>query len=398
MINNEDRSIIHMDLDSFFVSVECLIDSRLKGKPLLIGGNGGRGVVASCSYETRKFGVHSAMPMSLAKQLCPDAIIISGDMEAYTKYSHMVTEIISDSAPLFEKSSIDEFYIDVSGMDRFFGCFRWAKELRQKIMKNTGLPLSMGLSTNKMVSKVATGEAKPSGEKQVMKGMETEFLDPMPIRKIPLLGNKTAGFLNDMGIRTVKILREMPVDMLVSIFGKNGRLLWNRAHGIDHSPVVPHTERKSISSEITFDADTINVQKLKALFVAMIEKLAFKLRKEKQLTSCITIKIRYSDFETVTRQKHIPYTSCDHTLIKLAEALFDRLYDKRLLIRLIGVRLSHLVHGYYQIDLFDDTEEWVKLYQAMDHIKHKYGQEKLIRANTLGVSRRVRMDNNVFMG
>lgn len=396
--NNENRSIIHMDLDSFFVSVECLIDSSLKGKPLLIGGNGGRGVVASCSYETRKFGVHSAMPMSLAKQLCPDAIIISGDMEAYTRYSHMVTEIIADSAPLFEKSSIDEFYIDASGMDRFFGCFMWAKELRQKIMKHTGLPLSMGLSANKMVSKVATGEAKPCGEKRVIRGTEKAFLAPMPIRKIPMLGDKTARFLNDMGIGTVKVLREMPVNMLEHILGKNGRLIWNRAHGIDHSPVVPYTERKSISSEITFDSDTIDVQKLKALFVAMIEKLAFKLRKEKHLTSCLTVKIRYSDFETVTRQKHIPYTSSDHTLINLALALFDKLYDRRLLIRLIGVRLSNLVHGHYQIDLFDDTQEWIRLYQAMDHIKHKYGQEKVVRANTLGLSKRVRMDNNVFMG
>lgn len=397
-MENEGRSVIHMDLDSFFVSVECLIDSSLRGKPLLIGGKSGRGVVASCSYESRKFGVHSAMPMSLAKQLCPDAIVISGDMEAYSRYSHMVTEVIADNAPLFEKSSIDEFYIDVSGMDRFFGCYVWAKELRQKIMKHTGLPLSMGLSANKMVSKVATGEAKPCGEKRILKGAEKDFLAPMPIRKIPMLGDKTARFLNDMGVRTVKILREMPVNMLESIFGKNGRLLWNRAHGIDHSPVVPYTERKSISSEITFDSDTINVHKLKALFIAMIEKLAFKLRKEKQLTSCITVKIRYSDFETVTKQLHIAYTSSDHTLIKLALALFDKLYDRRMLIRLIGVRLSHLVHGHYQIDLFDDTAEWIRLYQAMDHIKHKYGQEMLVRANTLGVTKRVRMDNNVFMG
>ena len=265
-------------------------------------------------------------------------------------------------------------------------------------MKHTGLPLSMGLSSNKMVSKVATGEAKPCGEKQVITGDEQAFLAPMPIRKIPMLGDKTARFLNDMGIRTVKILREMPVHMLENIFGKNGRLLWNRAHGIDHSPVVPYTERKSISREITFDSDTINVKKLKALFIAMIEKLAFKLRNEKQLTSCITVKIRYSDFETVTRQKHISYTSSDHTLINIALALFDKLYDRRLLIRLIGVRLSNLVHGHHQIDLFDDTQEWIKLYQAMDHIKHKFGHEKVVRANTLGVSKRVRMDNNVFMG
>lgn len=392
------RSIIHMDLDSFFVSVECLIDSRLKGKPLIIGGPGGKGVVTSCSYEIREFGVHSAMPMSLALQLCPDAIVISGDMDGYSKYSKLITEIIAEDAPLFEKSSIDEFYIDVTGFDRFFGCYKWAKSLRQKIMKHSGLPISMGLSVNKMVSKVATGEAKPNGERMISSGAERDFLAPMPIRKIPMLGNRTAVFLNDMGVKTVKVLRQMPLEMLEHVFGRNGKMLWNRSRGIDYSPVVPYSERKSISTEMTFSRDTIDVPKIKSILIAMVEKLAHKLRQEQFLTSCITVKIRYTDFETVTKQFKIAYTASDKTLINNALGLFDKLYDRRLQIRLVGVRFSSLVHGNYQINLFDDTEELINLYQAMDYIKCKFGIEKLMRATTLGLSNRVRMDTNPFRG
>ncbi len=394
----QNRSIIHMDLDSFFVSVECLIDSRLKGKPLIIGGKKGRGVVSSCSYEARKFGVHSAMPVSLALQLCPEAIVIGGDIEAYSKYSKLITEIIAEDAPLFEKSSIDEFYVDVTGLDRFFGCYQWAQLLRTKIMKESGLPISMGLSANKLVSKIATGEAKPNGERWVSAGAEEDFLSPMPIRKLPSLGNRTAVFLNEMGVKTVKVLREVPLDMLLRVFGKNGKMLWNRARGIDYSPVVPYHERKSISTEMTFMQDTIDVPRLKSLIIAMVEKLTHKLRHENFLTSCITVKIRYADFETLTKQKKISYTVNDKTLINYGLEIFDKLYDRRLRIRLIGIRFSNLVHGNYQINLFEDTEQQINLYQAMDKIKDKYGTEKLMRATTLGLSSRVRMDTNPFHG
>ncbi|MCK5704646.1 MAG: DNA polymerase IV, partial [Cyclobacteriaceae bacterium] len=322
MIRNDGRSILHMDLDAFFVSVECLRDDRLKNKPLIIGGKNNRGVVAACSYETRKFGVHSAMPMKLALQLCPDAIVISGDAEAYGKHSKIVTEIIREKAPLFEKSSIDEFYLDLSGMDKFFGCYKWSTELRQKVMKETRLPISMGLSINKLVSKVATGECKPNGQKQVERGDEEAFLAPLSIRKIPMIGKKTADFFYEMGITRVKTLREMPVGMLEATFGKNGRIIWNKAHGIDNSPVVPYVERKSISTESTFETDSIDVKKMKAILTAMIEKLAFKLRSEKKLCSCIAVKIRYSDFETTSKQLHIPYTSSDKVLIDKALGLF----------------------------------------------------------------------------
>jgi DNA polymerase-4 len=393
-----ERNIIHLDLDAFFVAVECQRNPFLKGKPLIVGGSSRRGVVAACSYETRKFGVHSAMPIYLALQLCPDAIIISGDVEAYTVASHLVTDIIAEAAPLFEKSSIDEFYIDASGMDRYFGAFKWAVELRKKIVKETNLPISLGMSVNKLVSKVATGEFKPNAEQHIEAGTEKEFLAPLSVDKIPMIGKQTSSFLYDMGVRTVATLREMPLKFLISAFGKNGISLWNKANGIDDSAVVPYVEQKSISTECTFEEDTIDVKRLRSILIAMVEKVAFQLREQQKLASCLTVKIRYSNFDTETKQMQIPYTSSDHVLLRLVTELFDKLYNRRMLIRLVGVRLSGLVHGSHQISLFDDTAETISLYQAIDHIKHKHGVEKLTRATTLGVNRRVRMEMNMFKG
>ncbi len=393
-----DQSIIHFDLDAFFVAVECKLNSKLRGKPLIVGGQSRRGVVAACSYEARKFGVHSAMPMYLALQLCPDAKVISGDMEAYSQQSHLVTEIIAYAAPMFEKASIDEFYVDASGLDKFFGSYKWALELKKKIVKESNLPISMAMSVNKLVSKVATAEFKPNAERQIPAGEEKDFLAPLSVEKIPMIGKQTASFLHDMGVRTVATLRDMPLKFLVSAFGKNGISLWNKAHGIDNSPVVPFSEQKSISTESTFDADTIDVKKLKSILIAMVEKVAFQLRDQKKLASCITVKIRYSNFDTETKQIHVPYTSSDHVILKVVQELFDKLYNRRMLIRLVGVRLSNLVNGNQQISLFDDTEEDINLYEAMDFIKHKHGVEKLVRATTMGVSSRVRMEMNAFKG
>jgi DNA polymerase IV len=393
-----ERNIIHFDLDAFFVAVECMRNKKLLGKPLIIGGSSRRGVVAACSYETRKFGVHSAMPMYLALQLCPDAVVISGDMEAYSQQSHVVTDIIADTAPMFEKASIDEFYIDASGMDRYFGAFKWAVELQQKIIKNSGLHISLGMSVNKLVSKVATGEFKPKAQKHIPAGTEKEFLAPLSVDKIPMIGKQTSSFLHDMGVRTVSTLRNMPVKFLASAFGKNGVSLWNKAHGIDDSPVVPYAEQKSISTECTFEEDTIDTKRLKSVLIAMVEKVAFQLREQKKLVSCVTVKIRYSNFDTETKQIQIPYTSSDHILLNVVTQLFDKLYNRRMMIRLVGVRLSNLVHGNHQISMFDDTTETINLYEAIDQIKHKHGAEKLVRATTMGVNKRVRMQMNMFKG
>lgn len=393
-----DRAIIHMDLDAFFVSVERKLNKRLKGIPLIIGGHNRRGVVAACSYEARHFGVHSAMPMYLATQLCPDATVVSGDMEAYSQHSHIITDIISNNVPSFEKSSIDEFYIDASGMDKFFGAFGWAVELQKKIIRESGLPISMGMSVNKTVSKVATGEFKPNARKLIEEGTERDFLGPLAVEKIPMIGKQTASFLHDMGVRTVGTLREMPLKFLISAFGKNGTSLWNKANGIDHTPVVPYSEQKSISTESTFEEDTIDVKRLKSILTAMVEKIAFQLRDQKKLTSCVTVKIRYSNFDTETRQFHVPYTSSDHVLLRIVHELFDKLYNRRMLIRLVGVRFSDLVHGNHQISLFDDTAENISLYEKMDYIKHRFGPEKLMRAVTMDVSKRVKMTVTAFGG
>src|SRR5574343_346966 len=284
------RSIVHMDLDTFFVSCERLLDSRLVGKPILIGGTSDRGVVASCSYEARKFGIHSAMPMKMAKERCPEAIIIKGNTSTYTNYSKMVTDIIREASPVYEKASVDEFYMDFSGMDKFFGTMKYASELRQKIIRETGLPISFGLSANKTVSKVATGEAKPNNQLLIERGTEKSFLAPLSIKKIPMVGEKTYQILRNLGIRDIRTLQGMPVELLQRTLGENGLMIWKKANGIDNSPVVPYHERKSISTERTFDRDTIDVVKLRGLLIAMAENLSFQLRKGDKLTSCVTVK------------------------------------------------------------------------------------------------------------
>ncbi|RNL78055.1 DNA polymerase IV [Sinomicrobium pectinilyticum] len=388
-----NRTILHLDLDTFFVSVERLLDSRLRDRPLLVGGLSDRGVVAACSYETRPFGIHSGMPMKLARELCKDATVIRGDAATYTRYSGVVTEIIRENVPLFEKSSIDEFYADLSGMDRFFGTYCYASELRQKIIRETGLPISFGLSINKVVSKVATNEAKPNNQMQIELGREKPFLAPLSIRKLPMIGDKTYLTLRNLGIKQVKTLQEMPGEMLYRVLGRNGLTIWERANGIDTAPVIPFSERKSISTERTFDRDTIDVHLLRTLLAAMTENLAFQLRRGEKLTACISVKIRYSDFQTYSKQLKIPYTSADHILIPRVLELFHQLYNRRLLVRLIGVKFSHLVHGNYQINLFEDTEETIRLYQAMDKIRLRYGDRSITRASALGVKTLGRMTN-----
>ncbi len=385
--------ITHMDLDSFFVSVERLKNSALNGKPVIIGGNSDRGVVASCSYEARSFGIHSAMPMKQAKQLCPNAIIIRGDSQLYSDYSKDVTNIIAESVPLYEKSSIDEFYIDLTGMEKFFGSWKLAMELKDKILRETGLPISFGLASNKTVSKVATGTAKPAGQRKVDFGDEIPFLAPLSVRKIPGVGAETYKTLRGLGIQYIKTLQEMPMELLFKTLQKPGIDLWKKAQGIDNRKVEPYQERKSIGSERTFEKDTIDVVKLRNIISAMAENLAYQLRKGDKLCACITVKVRYSDFNTHTLQAKIPYTSADHILIAKSLELFDKLYNRRLLIRLIGVRLSDLVSGGFQMNLFEDTEELANLYQAMDRLRNRYGNDAVKRANGLEIHSLGRSDN-----
>ena len=378
-----ERTIVHTDLDSFFVSCERLRDSRLNNIPLIIGGSSDRGVVASCSYEARHFGVRSAMPMRYALRLCPQAKVIRGDMEWYANKSAEVTQIISENAPVMEKASIDEFYIDVSGLDKFFGCYKWTNELVEKIIKETGLPLSFGLSVNKTVSKIATSEGKPLGKIEIQAPMVQGFLNPLSIKKIPMIGDETYRELSKIGFRVIQHLAEAPQESLYRLFGANGNTIWKKANGIDNNPVLPYCERKSISTERTFEKDTTSIPELKALLTKMVEELAFDLRKSAQLTSVVSVKIRYSDFNTETKQKKISFSANDDILINTILSLFDTLYQRRVLIRLVGVRFSGLIHGHPQIDLFEDTEEQINLYQAIDKMKKRFGNHVITKAITM---------------
>lgn len=378
-----DKQIIHMDQDAFFVAVEIRKNKALEGKPVIIGSPSDRGVVASCSYAARTYGIHSAMPSRMAKQLCPHAIFIRGNMDEYTKASQEVTAILAEKVPLLEKASIDEHYIDLSGMERYFGCMKFAHELRATVIKETHLPISLGLSINKTVSKMATNECKPLGEREVQGSQVRSFLDPLSIRKIPGLGTSTFLKLSEMGVRHIHKLIRIPPDMMLKMMGQPGLTLWQKANGIDPSPVVPYREQQSIGTQTTFSADSMDSKAIKELLAAMVTNIAYELRQKRKLTACITVTIRYTNFETVTKQANIPYTSLDHLLIAKARELFDQLYNRRMLLRLVGVKLSHLVGGFEQIALYGASEKRYNLYQVMDSMRNRYGVKAVQLASSL---------------
>ena len=300
----------------------------------------------------------------------------------------MVTEAITEREPLFEKSSIDEFYVELTGMERFFGCYKWAVDFKKTVRKEIGLPITFGLSVNKTVAKIATGEVKPDGQLEVETGREREFIAPLSIAKMPMVGKKTNQLLINMGVRKIATLSEIPVDMMERVFGKNGIILWQRANGIDNTPVVPYSDAKSMSTERTFERDTTDIAKLKSILLGMVERLAFDLRRSRKLTSCVSVKIRYSNFDTHTVQARVSYTAHDHVLIEKTMGLFDKAYKRRMLLRLVGVKFSHLVPGYDQIDLFDDNDRVIKLYQAIDRIKVRYGANAIRRASSVKAGHR----------
>lgn len=382
-MHDQRRHIAHMDLDSFYVSVELLRRQHLRGLPLLIGDASVRGVVVSCSYEARKFGIHSAMPMKTARRLCPQAVIVPGDMRAYAEHSALVTDIIRSHVPLFEKSSIDEFYLDLTGMERYFGCMAFMRSLAERITRESGLPVSFALASNKLVSKIATNEVKPNGQTEVPFGEEKIFLAPLPVNKLPGVGKKTADQLAGMGIRTMKDLTEMSTKVLTERMGKSGLDLHRRAQGIDDTPIVPFHEQKSVSKESTFSEDRDEADFLHARLVSMTEQIGHELRGKQKLAGCVTVKIKYENFMTFTKQKTIPYTNSDQVLIETANLLFAQLYDKRRKIRLLGVRLSGLVSGNPEKTLFDDPEDTSGLYEAIDNIKKKFGESLLIKAASM---------------
>lgn len=377
------RYIAHFDLDSFFVSVEVLNNPELKDKPVIVGGSRERGVVAACSYAARKFGVHSAMPMKKALQLCPQAILVRGSRGDYSRYSRWVTEIIAAKAPLFEKASIDEFYIDLTGMDKYFDPYQWTIELRKETTEKTKLPISFGLSANKLVSKIATDEAKPNGYLYVQPGKERDFLAPLPVNKIPGVGESTHIALKELGIKTIGDITRHTVEALEKQLGKWGKDLWQKAHGVHHGEVHAYHEAKSISTENTFETNTNNVEFLLSELVRMTERVGYELRQDEKLTGCIAVKIRYPDFETTSRQTTINYTLRDDELILAAKDLFHKLYRKGQPVRLLGVRLSELTNHAVQASLFDDGEKKNNLYKAIDDVKNKFGKTFIQKGRTV---------------
>jgi DNA polymerase-4 len=382
------RYIVHIDLDSFFVSVERLFNPLLIGKPVIIGGSADRGVVASCSYETRKFGVHSAMPTRQALKLCPDAIVIHGNHHRYSEASAQVTQIIHDTVPLYQKSSVDEFYIDLSGTERFYDPYKLATQLRNRIIKETKLPISFGMASGKTIAKMATNKAKPNGQLLVPHGQEMQFLAPLPIDAIPGLGESSCAKLYQYGLEKIGDLQRVELKFLETVFGKSGRWIWEKARGIDYGEIVPHSDRKSISTEHTFDINVSDKRTLETIIVSMTEELAGKLRRENKLASCLAIKLRYANFETHTQQEKIPLTAAEHILIPGIKNLLSKAWNQHRAIRLIGVRLSQLTTGSYQINLFEDNEERIRLYQAMDKINFKFGDKTVCRAAGMEIGTR----------
>jgi len=379
-MSTSSNIIAHFDLDSFFVSVELLKDPSLKNKAVIVGGQNERGIVTTCSYEARKFGVHSAMPMKTAMRLCPHAVVISGTYSEYSRYSKWVTQIIASKAPLFEKASIDEFYIDLDGMDKFFDPLKWTIELRELIMNETGLPISFGIAKNKMLAKMATNEAKPNGFLQVPLGKEKEFLAPLEVNKIPGVGEQSNGILNYHGIKLISDIHNTTPENLEKLLGKWGYELWNKAQGGHTSTISPYREAKSISKENTFEENITDVDFLMGEIVRMAEKISFELRKEEKVAGCVTIKLRYPDFETTSRQTSIPYTSADDEIIPVAKDLFRKLYQKGKPVRLLGMRLSNLSNDAVQTNLFHNTESKNALYKAIDHVKNRFGTTSIYRA------------------
>ncbi len=374
------KSILHLDLDDFFVAVERLHNRNLTGKPVIIGGIHGRGVVASCSSEARRFGVHSEMPLRMALKMCPDAVVVRGDFDTYLKQSQIVTEIVQEDAPVFEKSAVSEFYVDLTGMDKHIGCLKWSQELRGRILKESGLPVSCGLSVNKTVSKVGTHESKPEGFRLIAPGTEKAFLAPLPVRKMPAVGKITAQKLSFMGVRTIKVLSEIPPLLLQREFGKSGLTLWKKANGIDHTPLEPYTEQKAISAEHIFPTETIDLRLLRDRLTELVMNAAFELRRRQKLTSVVSVKIRYADFNTYTRRKRIPHTAHDRALIDCTRDIFTKLFERRQAVRRIGIKFGNLVHGNHQINLFDSNSEETDLLNAMDKIRRRFGKGAILRA------------------
>jgi DNA polymerase-4 len=373
------KIIAHIDLDSFFVSVERLLNPELIGKAVIVGGYIERGVVSSCSYEARKFGVHSAMPIKQAMRLCPQAVVVSGSMRMYGHYSAIVTAIIKDAIPLYEKASIDEFFLDLSGLDVYFNSKKIMDDLVHRIETEVKLPVSYGISTNKLVAKIATGIGKPNGRTIVPIGKEKEFLAPISIAKIPGVGKKFYEKLNAKGHFYIRDIQAENKEVLERLFGKHGVQLWLNANGFGSETIHLEKEQKSISAERTFNEDTKDAKFIKKVLITLAERVGFDVREINQKANCIAVKIRYSNFETHTKQCKVPPTNEDDFIYKTAVQLYTQAHDSKLAVRLIGIKLSDFEQS-IQMELFENDNEKTELYKVMDNLKNKFGKNIIGKA------------------
>jgi len=369
---------MHIDLDAFFVSVEQASNPELRGKPVVVGGKpGSRGVVATASYEARAFGLHSAMPISTAVRLCPQAIFIEGNYYHYAEVSKKFMAILADFSPFLEPMGLDEAYMDVTGFESLHGSIRqMALKIKQRVKDELGIVASIGIATCKVVAKVASDESKPDGLIEVPPGGEGAFLAPLPIRKLPGVGKKTEQVLNGIGIRIIGQVARMPLPALKNRFGAFGDMLYRHANGLDNSPVTPPGEAKSISRETTFEENTHDITFLAATLHYQAERVGADLRALGRQAKCISIKVRFADFTTITRQCTLPQpTALDQTIFQTGKELLDKAQaPNRLAIRLIGIGVSSLIEPGNQLSMMDGTERRLEnLNCAVDRIRDKYG-------------------------
>ncbi len=386
------RKIIHIDLDAFFCAVEELRHPEVRGKPFAVGGSAeSRGVIASCSYAARAFGISSAMPTSLALRRCPQLILLHGDRSAYSAASRKVISILEQVTPHIEQISIDEAFLDVSDLPQ--SGLDIARNLQQAVHRETQLPCSLGVASNKLVAKIATNTAKashrgntpPNAILEVPAGQEAKFLSPLPVRALWGVGPKTAARLSELGIQTIGDLARMPEKNLIQLFGKYGHDVWKHANGQDESPVEPEHEIKSISSETTFERDISDPAIIRKTMRELTEQVGERLRKTGIAASVVRIKVRWPDFSSQTRQKSIQQATSEDSVIELAAwELLDRLWDKKRPIRLIGVGVSGFIQGARQLSLWETpSEKERKLLDAVDDLKNRFGKKVIQKGNTL---------------
>jgi len=382
------RQIMHIDLDAFFVSVEQVENPELKGKPVVVGGRPDRrGVVASASYEARAFGLHAGMPLTTACRLCPQAIFIEGSFPKYRVASQRFMAILADFSPYLEPVSLDEAYLDVTGFESIYGSIHeMAVAIKKRIKAESGLGASVGIASCKVVAKVASELSKPDGLLEVAAGQERSFLSPLPITKLPGIGSKTERILNGLGIDTIGNLSIMPLSTLKTHFGASGELLWRYSRGIDDRKVEPPAEAKSISRETTFGQDTRDRPRLKATLRYLSERIGSQLRQRGKQARCVTLKLRYADFTTITRRHTLRQASdSDQTIFDTGvELLNQALSQEKQKVRLIGIGVSSLTEPAKQLDMLDlSAQRLEQLNKAIDRIRKKYGFTAIQTGRTL---------------